>query len=52
MKFIIYCIAFAIIYAACDLYRGKDSKIKFGTKEWFIQSALVILGAIIIASVD
>jgi uncharacterized membrane protein YsdA (DUF1294 family) len=50
MKHVLLFGGFFIIYVAADLFRKKESKINFGTKEWFIQMILITLGGIMIST--
>ena len=50
MNFLLMIVAYVIIYAACDYKRTEESKIKFMSKEWFIQVAMVTAGGVMLNS--
>lgn len=36
-----------LIWAACDVKRGKESKVKIGSKWWFLQLVLIVAGVML-----
>lgn len=47
INFLIMCAGFTFIWAACD-YKRKTDKIKFLSKDWWVQFALILIGALLV----
>lgn len=51
LNWIFYIVGCLFIYAGTDVGRKPDSMIKSGSKDWWLQMFLILIGVIIIKSI-
>lgn len=51
METLISIVGFLLLWAATDVGRNKESKIKIGTKKWFAVFTLITIGGLILSNV-